>query len=119
MKPMSKAASFSASTFSPGVAERRGLRLAPLLLLGAMAGCANVETLAPPVAMLKGDYNSLEAGRRIYLGQCTTCHVAEPIRDYAPARWPGILDDMVPKTKLAPAQEHDVRAYVAAVCRQN
>ena len=119
MNPMSKAASFSASTFSPGVAGRRGLRLAPLLLLCAITGCANLETLAPSVAKLKGEHSSLEAGRRIYLGQCATCHVAEPISDYAAARWPGILDDMVPKTKLSPSQERDVRAYVTAVCRQN
>ncbi len=119
MNPMSKAASFSGSTFSPGVAGRRGLRLAPLVLLCAITGCANLETLAPSVAKLKGDHSSLEAGRRIYLGQCATCHVAEPIHDYPASRWPGILDDMVPKTKLDPSQERDVRAYVAAVCRQN
>ncbi len=111
MNPMSKAALFSASNSSPGIA----LRLALLLLLGALAGCANVETLAPPVTMLKGDHTSLEAGRHIYLGQCTACHSAEPIRNYAPARWPSILDKMVPKTKLTPSQEHDVRAYITAV----
>ena len=114
---MSKAASFSALNFSLGGMGRRGLRFAPLLLLGVMAGCTNVETLAPPVAVLKGQSSSLEAGRRIYLGECTSCHSAEPIRDYAVTRWPGILTDMARKTKLTPSQERDVRAYVAAVCR--
>lgn len=119
MNPMSKAASFSASTFSSGVAGRRGLLLAPLLLLGVITGCANVETIAPPVAMLKGSHASLEAGRRIYLSQCTTCHTAEPIRDYAACRWPGILDEMSPKAKLTPSQERDLRFYIAAVSKMN
>ena len=112
---MSKAASFSVSNSS--WTKWSALRLAPLLLLFVMAGCANVETLAPPVAMLKGDRSSLEAGRNIYLGQCTSCHSAEPIRDYAATRWPRILDEMACKSKLTPSQERDLRAYVAAVCR--
>ena len=119
MNPMSKAASFLASNSSSCVAKRRGFWLALLLLLGVFTGCANLETIAPPVAMLKGSHASLEAGRRIYLDQCTTCHTAEPIRDYAACRWPGILDEMSPKAKLTPSQERDVRLYVATVSKMN
>jgi mono/diheme cytochrome c family protein len=119
MNPMSKAASFSESSSSPAIAGRSGLRLALLLLLGALAGCANVETIAPPVSVLKGNHTSLEAGRRIYLSQCTSCHTAEPVRDYAETRWPGILDEMSPKAKLTPPQERDVRLYVATVSKMN
>ncbi len=119
MNPKSKAASFSASNFKPRRGKQRAHRHAPLLLLGALAACTNLETTAPPATMLKGDSTRLEAGRQIYLTQCTDCHSAEPIRNYPASRWPGILDEMAPKTKLSPAQERDVRAYVAAVSKMN
>ena len=116
--PMSKAASFSVSNSSPADAGNSGFLFVLLLMLG-VSGCTNLETIAPPIAMLKGDHSSMESGRRIYLNQCTACHSAEPVRDYTVSRWPGIIDEMSPKAKLTPSQERDVRLYVATVSKMN
>ena len=84
------------------------------LLLG---GCVSLETAVPPVAALPahgGDAATLEAGRRTYLESCTHCHRAEPVRNYAASRWPGIIADMAVRSKLSPAQQRAVLTYVLA-----
>jgi mono/diheme cytochrome c family protein len=81
------------------------------------SSCTSLEVTAPPVATLgtRGrDPATLEAGRRIYLGVCARCHVAEPVRDYPAARWPGIIADMAQRTKLSPEEHRQVLAYVVA-----
>ena len=82
-----------------------------------LAGCVSIESTVPPVATLathgKNDA-SLEAGRRIYLESCTQCHRAEPVRDYAAARWPGIITDMAGRARLTAAQQRAVLGYVLA-----
>lgn len=80
------------------------------------AGCASLETIAPPVATFatRGkDTALLESGRRIYLENCTECHAPDPVSDYADA-WPRIIRKMALMSKLTPAQEHAVLAYVLA-----
>ena len=79
-----------------------------------------METIAPPVAKLavrSNDTAVLESGRRIYLENCTRCHVAEPVRDHAAARWPGIIADMGGRSRLTAAQERAVLAYVLAAAQ--
>lgn len=71
----------------------------------------------PPVTALRargGHTATLEAGRRIYLEDCSRCHVAEPVRDYPAARWPGIIADMAERAKLSVEQQRQVLAYVLA-----
>jgi len=115
MNPMCKAVSFSASTFSLSWLKRRGLRLAPLLLL---TGCASLDQVAPPVTAAMGnDPHVLEEGRRIYTRQCTSCHSAEPIASYTAAQWRTILPDMAERTKLDAAKSHAVERYVFAALR--
>ena len=98
-------------------------RLRALLLFSAalfFAGCANLETAAPPVAMIAArgkDTASLESGRRIYLENCTHCHAPEPVRDHSAARWPGLIADMAGRSHLSATQRHDVLAYVLAAAQ--
>ena len=82
-----------------------------------LSGCANLETTAPPVAMISTrgkDAASLESGRRVYLEDCTRCHAPEAVREYSAARWPGIIADMAERSHLSASQRHDVLAYVLA-----
>ena len=93
---------------------RRALLLSCALLL---AGCASLETVAPPVGTLAARGNNtatLESGRRIYLENCTGCHAPEAVRKYSAARWPGIIADMGERAHLTAAQHRAVLAYVLA-----
>jgi len=86
-----------------------------------LAGCVGIEALAPPVtpmlaARARADSSTLAAGRRIYLTKCASCHAADPVADYAD-EWPHIIRKMAPKSKLSPAEEHAVLAYVLAASR--
>ena len=112
---MSRPGSSSASSSSRGPRIFRACALAIAVL--AAASCTNLEVTAPPVATLgvRGRATAtLEAGRRIYLESCSRCHVAEPVRDYPAARWPGIIADMGERTKLSVEQHRQVLAYVLA-----
>ena len=82
-----------------------------------LAGCVTLDTAVPPVATLTAhgkNSATLEAGRRVYLESCTHCHKPEPVRDFAAARWPGIIGEMAGRAKLSAAQQRDVLAYVLA-----
>lgn len=80
------------------------------------AGCVSVETVAPPVSVLRGGGGAEVAeGRRLYLTTCTKCHAAEPVRDYSEAEWATILPDMAEESHFSPAQTAAVAAYVRAV----
>lgn len=124
--PTSRPVSFSASDSNPhaslgGEKSRRfalALFFSGALLLG---GCVSLETVAPPVtpvlaARTRGDVSTLATGRSIYLVQCTSCHAPAPVPAHA-GKWPGIIRDMAPRSKLSPAQEQAVLAYVLAASR--
>ncbi len=111
---MSRRDSSSASGSKAGAHLKR-LAVAAATL--ALASCAGIETAAPPVATLAArgrDTAQLEAGRVVYLENCTRCHTPEPVRKYSAARWPGIIAEMADQTKLTPAQHRAVLSYVLA-----
>ena len=94
--------------------QRRGLWLAPLLLL--LGGCTGLEQIAPVMVAGGGAApGTLHEGRRIYLSQCASCHTPLAITDYSRAQWATIMPDMAERTKLNGAQTAAVTAYVAAV----
>ena len=98
------------------------LFFASLVCAGSLNSCVSLETAAPPVATLRSSHlnsgTQLESGRQIYIGKCTKCHSAEPIRDYPLADWIGdILPEMSEKSKLTPAETASVLAYVQAVLK--
>jgi hypothetical protein len=87
-------------------------------LVVLLAGCASLETTAPPVTALaagRKDTATLELGRRIYVEDCTKCHVAAPVRDYAASRWPTIVTAMRKRSHLSAEKERTLLAYVLAV----
>jgi hypothetical protein len=97
------------------------MRILRVTVMGVVAAgfvsCASIETIAPPVSAISArgrDTATLEAGRKIYIGACASCHVAAPVRDHTPAQWPGIIADMAERTKLTPQEERQVLAYVLA-----
>jgi mono/diheme cytochrome c family protein len=118
--------SSSASTSSPphpSVGEKqRWLRLALLFsCVLPLAGCASLETLAPPVtpalaARAHTDASFLVTGRGIYTRQCAACHAPESVPAHA-GEWPRIIAEMAPKAKLTPEQQRAVLAYVLAAAR--
>lgn len=85
-----------------------------------IAGCASLETVAPPVspAMLSASrgatVETLETGRRILTTRCAACHKVYAVADYTPAEWHGIVVDMAHRTKLTEQQETAVMAYLQA-----
>ena len=94
-----------------------------MLLAGAallIAGCASLQTVAPPVtpAMVTASGGAaqatLEEGRRIFAGACTACHAADPVSKYSLAEWRDIVDDMADRTKLYGARKDALLAYIAA-----
>ena len=98
------------------VMNLKPLRTALLIFATLLiSGCANMDTTVPPVATLTArgkDIASLESGRRIYLENCTRCHVAEPVQKFSAARWPGIIADMGARAHLSAEQHRAVLAYV-------
>jgi mono/diheme cytochrome c family protein len=88
--------------------------LAALLTVG---GCVSVESIAPLAPASRGDATTLAEGRRIYLGQCTACHSAEPVSRYSRERWKEIVGEMSSEAKLTTGQESALWAYLAAVAR--
>lgn len=86
----------------------------------ALSGCASLETIAPPVtpglvgASRGAAVGTLEEGRRIFTGACTACHAADPVKKYSVSEWRGIVADMSARTKLTPARESALLAYLTA-----
>ena len=83
-----------------------------------LAGCAGIANVAPPVtsAMVAvGDGASaatLEDGRRTFTTRCTSCHSADPVGRHSPAEWSGIVARMSARSRLSPAQESALLAYL-------
>ena len=85
--------------------------LVPIAGIALLSGCVSIDQIAPPVA----GSTQLAEGRRIYTTQCTTCHVAEPVKKYTRSDWERILPEMIAETKLDAAQAAAVTAYLRAV----
>jgi mono/diheme cytochrome c family protein len=104
----------------------RGGRAA-MVLLGAnlLIGCVATswDRVAPPVDVLAaggmadvpGQRAALERGRMVYLVDCSSCHVPEPILAHSREDWKHILPEMIEETTLTAAEEADLRLYVESV----
>ena len=98
--------------------------LLPAALL-AIAGCAALSELAPPVgeralqeaAMLDISAGRLERGRAIYITTCTRCHSPEPVAGYSLAEWRRTLLRMSEKAKLTAEESADILDYVTITLR--
>ena len=103
------------------------MRLRSLALLAASAvvlifveGCASSENIAPAVtpAMVSASRGAsaetLNEGRRIFAGPCTTCHAPDPVSKYSLTEWHAAVDEMAPRTKLNAERRAALLAYIAA-----
>jgi mono/diheme cytochrome c family protein len=108
--------------------------IVPLALLAACvaSGCHSfpylvglktvpVEDAAPLVSRVdptSAPASQLEAGRRIYVGQCAHCHKPMPISEFTSDDWTGkIIPQMSKKAKLTPDETKSLAAYIVAVKR--
>lgn len=114
---------FHAVASGADVRSRRppaGRALAVLLAALALVACESLDRVVPPVesrliqlgAQRSHSPQMLQRGRAIYISQCATCHVAEPIAAYTVEQWRSILPDMADRTNLSPQETADVSAYV-------
>ena len=96
-------------------------RAALVVMAGALGGCASLQSVAPPVtpavvsASGGASVATLEEGRRIFAGACTSCHAADPVSRYTLAEWRDIVADMAPRTKLDDHRRGALLAYITAV----
>ncbi len=95
-------------------------RLFALLALSLLPACVSLETAAPPVATFatagRGNYAQLCQGRDLYIGACTKCHSAEPIKKFSLTEWQSdILPRMFKKSKMSGGDAAAVASYVQAV----
>jgi cytochrome c5 len=103
---------------------RPWLRLAIVLVSTVLvaAACAaslrhpsarDVEVVAPahPGTTLA----DLERGRAVYVRRCSSCHALVLPTAHPPAKWPGLVDGMAAKARLAPGEREDVVRFLVAV----
>ncbi len=100
-------------TFSPP-------NLLALLTVALLPSCVSIEVAAPPVPVIasptQGNYAQLCAGRELYLGKCTKCHSAEPIKNTTLADWKDdVMPTMAKKAKISAAEEASLMAYITTV----
>ncbi len=79
------------------------------------AACVTLDTSAPLLAGSAQADPTSTAGRHIYITTCAKCHSVEPVKNYSAAQWATIMPDMAQRSKLTPAQEHQVTTYVRRV----
>ena len=103
-----------------GVMVRGIFLFALCAAIGLFVGCMSTEAMAPPVgaeftliAQNQGvSLSTLDAGRQVYLIDCSRCHSIEPIARYSKDRWHNILPRMIKETKLNGERGDALTAYV-------
>lgn len=58
---------------------------------------------------------NLQNGYAIYIGVCTNCHGAKSIYSRSIEKWPKIIDEMAPQSKLSQQQKDDLSKYVFSI----
>jgi mono/diheme cytochrome c family protein len=99
-----------------------GSALLVVVLLAVIAGCESTLDMAPlPQDRLDAqkytpaDFAAFDAGRDIYLRQCSTCHSIEPIGDYSRVAWARIMPKMARLSKLTEEETGLVTDYVLTI----
>ena len=87
-----------------------------VLVPRAFAGCASLESVAPPVtpAMRGAPASTLEEGRGIFTRTCTACHAADAVSEHSVGEWREIVARMSHRAKLDAARESALLAYLTA-----
>jgi mono/diheme cytochrome c family protein len=104
---------------APASAPARALLIKMAAFVAGCAGMSN--SVAPPVtaAMVQSagglSAETLQQGRRIFAGPCTSCHTADPVGKYSVAEWRAIVDDdMGDRARLNSAERSALIAYISA-----
>ena len=88
-----------------------------------ITSCETALKSAPPVTAAfiqagrreKADARTLEAGRKVFLNRCISCHSLPEIARYDSARIPGIVSWMSYRAHLAPEQREALVKYLLTV----
>ena len=99
-----------------------GSALLVAVALMVITGCESTLDMAPlPQDRLDAqkytpeDFAAFDAGRDIYLRQCSTCHSIEPIGDYSRVAWARILPKMAKLSKLSVEETGLLTDYVMTI----
>ena len=104
--------------------------LARLVVLPAcailLASCEAGLRSAPPVTTAfvqagrreNADARTLEAGRKVYVNRCITCHALPAIARYDSERIPRIVDWMSHRAHLTPAEKDALVKYLRTLRSQ-
>jgi cytochrome c2 len=92
-----------------------------------LASCETTLTSAPPVTAAfvhagrheHADAQTLEAGRKVFLNRCITCHALPDLGRYDSGRLPGIVSWMSGRARLTPEQKEALTKYLLAVKAQS
>ncbi len=95
---------------------------ASFALATALGGCQTTQEMAP-LAREQLDaqqysaeqFNAFDAGRQIYLRQCSTCHAIEPIDRYSLDDWQRILPGMSRKSDLSSEESRKLADYILTI----
>ena len=85
-----------------------------------VGGCALASSVAPPVtpAMISHAHGTsaetLNEGRRLFVGPCTACHAPDPIGKLTLPEWRAAVDKMAPRTKLNADRRAALLAFITA-----
>jgi mono/diheme cytochrome c family protein len=101
--------------------RRRDISILSLGVAGVafLGGCETIS-VAPPVtpALVAAGHGAsettLNAGREVFAGSCTSCHTADPVVKHSTAEWRRIVDDMAPRAKLGASERAALLAYISA-----
>jgi cytochrome c2 len=79
-------------------------------------GCETTN-YAPLITSTKPN-SKLERGRTLFVHRCIECHTLPAIWKYSREDWPKIVNDMLHRASLNPAEREAVIAYILAVRKQ-
>lgn len=95
------------------------MRIAAVLLLFALIGCAGKFAGPPPVTAAmagpRGDIGQLERGRKVFASRCLECHTLPNVAEHSASAWPVILNRMSKRADLTPAEHEALQSYILAV----
>jgi mono/diheme cytochrome c family protein len=92
-----------------------------------LASCETTLTSAPPVTTAfvqagrhaHADAETLEAGRKVFLNRCITCHALPEVARYDSKRIPEIVGWMSERAHLTPEQKEALIKYLLTVKSQD
>lgn len=87
-----------------------------------LAGCATLEEMAPPVAVIAAVLDAddsdaraiLDHGRTLFVTDCARCHAVVPVLAHTRAEWREILPRMAKESAMGASELRAIERYVDA-----